>query len=236
MLYGIGYVWIIRVFFLVALVAPLISAVDKMIKNNMLYLTLLLLLFGLYEVCRYCLTPYMQSDFFKFFSQQLFYLFPYSILFALGVRISKLSATTKNLLCMAFFVVFVGIALFFYFQMGHFVSTQRYKYPPSVYYISYALLVSIFLDLVSQKLWAMIRGNKQIKYVILFISQNTIWIYLLHIPFVKFLQMNFVFKYCIVFLSSAVLVWVQVKVVNSLLLPQISSKKTKNNIRALLTG
>lgn len=236
LLQGIGYVWIIRVFFLVALVAPLISSADKMIKSNMLYLIMLLLLFGIYEVCRYYLTPYMQNGFFKFLSQQFFYLFPYSLIFAFGVRISKLAVTTKSFLGVVFFVVFFGSALFFYFQMGHFVSTQYYKYPPSAYYLLYALFVSIFLDLASQKMWAVIRTKTQIKNVILFISQNSIWIYLLHIPFVKLLQMNFVLKYCIVVLTATVLVLVQVNAVNHLLLPQISSKRTKKNIRTILTG
>ena len=236
LLHGIGYVWIIRVFFLVALVSPLIFSLDKRLKGDISYLTILIALFGVYEVCRYSLMPYMESVFLNFLSQQLFYLLPYSLIFAFGVRISKLTATTKIMLCMNVFAIFVGAALFLNFQKGHFVSTQYYKYPPSTYYVSYALLVSIFIDLTSQKLWAIIKERKQIKNIILFVAQNTIWIYLLHIPFVKFLQMNFIFKYVVVFSSSAALVWLQVKAVNSCLLPRIPNKKVRNNIRTLLTG
>ena len=236
LIWGIGYVWVIRVFLLVALVAPFIYLLHKNTEKDSIYLMKLLFLLIVYEICRYFSMPYISDGLGKALSLVVFYTVPYSLLFALGLRIPRISSIGTTILLWLFLFCFVLLAVLLWFKTGNFVPTQKFKYPPSIYYLSYATTVSIFLWIFSGTLLKIIEKNITTKNIILFIAKNSIWIYLWHILLVKLLQTDFVLKYIIVFFLSTCITFFQVCFVNSILISNISSSKIKTNLKTILTG
>jgi hypothetical protein len=76
---------------------------------------------------------------------------------------------------------FIAMGLSFYLNSGLWIKTQLFKYPPSLYYLSYALGISIFLWLASGFIVEILNKLK-ITNIVLFNAQNSMWIYLWHIP------------------------------------------------------
>lgn len=58
------------------------------------------------------------------------------------------------------------------------MPTQDFKYPPRIYYLSYAIAVSAFLYMWCDRLTV---KNKYIRQAIEYLSSNSMWIYLWHI-------------------------------------------------------
>ena len=65
-----------------------------------------------------------------------------------------------------------------YIDTGSFVSTQLYKYPPTIYYLSYAFFAinAVFLAVKDINL-----NNALVRLIIVWLSSNSLWIYLWHI-------------------------------------------------------
>ncbi len=232
---GIGYVWIFRVFLLVALVSPLIYLYHKKIDSHFRYLLMLALFFALYELLRYVSLPYIQWGTGRNVSLITHYLIPYSILFALGLRIPLLTKRQVLYISIINLALLILIGLGLFLAYGEFIPTIKFKYPPSIYYFSYAVFVSCLLWVYSLPIEKILEKIKLTR-LIFFISHNTIWIYLWHIPFIKILQMNFALKYIVIFSISVTIVYCQVWFVNNVLLGRISNATTRKNIKVLLTG
>ena len=233
---GIGYVWIIRVFLMVALLAPFIYIFHNKTKHDSQYLITLLILFVLYEICRYKSMPFIQEGIEKYLSLVILYAIPYSILFALGLRIPTMSNKNIKIIFWFFLITFLAIALIITSITGNFSPTQQYKYPPSIYYFSYAACITILLWIFSENIWDVVCKIDLVKYVVLFMAQNSIWIYLWHISILKIVHTNFIFKYIIVVFSAICITGFQVWVVNNILTPLTSSVTAKKNIKMILTG
>lgn len=233
---GIGYVWIIRVFILVALVAPLIYSFDKNTQSNSGYFVKILSVLLLYEVCRYFSMPYISEGVGKYVSLIMLYLVPYSVLFSIGLRLPAISAKETYLLFCFFLMVFLGLFCLLRYQTGNFVPVQAYKYPPSIYYFSYATAVCVIFWIVSGGIWKQIEKRKIIKDAVLFIAQNSIWVYLWHIPLIKLIHADFAVKYVGVFVVSTCIVVFQGWLVNNVLVKLTSSARIKKNLKIMLTG
>lgn len=95
---GVGYVWIIRVFLLIALISPAILMLKKKVKNNWIFLLLISLIYWGYENLinwSNSLSVIQGSSFTNFLYQKIFrsllmsqvilLLIPYSLLFALSL-------------------------------------------------------------------------------------------------------------------------------------------------------
>lgn len=233
---GIGYVWIIRVFLLVALLAPFIYLISKKTESSSKYLLLLLAIFMIYELCRYFSMPYIEEGIGKNLSLIFYYMIPYSLLFALGLRIPRLKVKTNSGLLLFFTVCFIGINAYFWDITGEFVPTQKYKYPPSIYYFSYAIAVSMLLWVAADKILNLLSKRKIIINTILFIAQNSIWIYLWHIPLVKALNLDYSTKYFVVYTVAICVTFTQVWFVNKYLIPAFSNERARKNLKMVLTG
>ena len=234
LLEGIGYVWIIRVFLLVALVAPLLFTWHQHTSRNNQYFVILALTFLAYELLRYFLLPYIQPVAGELVSSVVLYLVPYGIIFAIGLRMAQLG--TRQLYAIAFVslavLIFAGLWLFL--VHGEFVQTQSLKYPPSIYYFSYAIFISSllwihcgFIDHTIEKL--------KLKPLVLFIARNSIWVYLWHIPLIKIIHTYFLLKYSIAFSVAVILTYVQIWAVGQLL-KRIESEQWRKNIKMVFTG
>lgn len=232
---GIGYVWIIRVFLLVALVSPLIFIFNKNTTSHNKYFLILVIWFLFYELLRYLSLPYIQEGIGNYISSITHYIIPYAIVFAVGLRLPSLNKKQlQNFMFISLGIfILIGFGLFFAYEK--ILPTQALKYPPSIYYFSYAFFVSCLLWRYSASIDLFIEKLK-IKNVVLFIAQNSIWIYLWHIPLVKVLHTNFAVKYVVVLFISVSIVYLQVWIVNNFLINRIASDNLRRNIKALLTG
>ena len=210
---SIGYVWIIRVFLIVMLVTPLLTALEKKIKQGWVLYAVVLLMLGVQTA----LTSWLKSKGLDFFGKDWImylvkdwglYIFGYSAVFTAGLRFRKASVKEKLLVMGMFLAVVAASAWFAIEKHGTWLCFQQYKYPPRLYFLSYGVLVSSFLWLTS-KVWTKVMDNS----LFTFIGRNTIWIYLWHIPFVNlvvsakgyaapFADWSLVAKYAFVYLCA----------------------------------
>ena len=169
--YGIGYVWIIRIYFVVAILIPLYKAL-KLYLNEVHVLLISLLLFVGYEFL--CHAGVFNN---KLLDYLIAYFIPCFLLLVLAKIIFE-SEKWNNITIMVSFLIFVAYAVYLYRENGYFIQTQEYKYPFQLYYLSYGILVSgILIKLTKRVTLAGFLYDK----VILFISSHSLWIYLWHI-------------------------------------------------------
>jgi fucose 4-O-acetylase-like acetyltransferase len=235
LLSGIGYVWVIRVFLLVALIAPALYWWNGKQTSNSAYLGVLLSIYLIYEVVVFTHSELLGKAPETFTLQSIFLLLGYGCVFALGLRMPLLKIRGILFLSGFFFITFVLYALYYAFTTGHFKPTQASKYPPTGYYFSYALFAGLMLWVFSDWLYAYsvkIRLNK----FILFIAKNSIWVYMWHIPLIEAAHLVWYFKFPIVLLGATLITYAQVTVVTQLLEPRISNHIVRKNVHLVLTG
>ncbi|BAY20699.1 hypothetical protein NIES2100_04420 [Calothrix sp. NIES-2100] len=231
---GIGYVWIIRVFILVAIFSSLLINLYRYCKTEFRFLTLLSLIYIFYEILLKVISRVnVHSQFIAgFINDYLFYLLPYGCLFGLGITLPKLKKRTILFIIGIFLVIFLGFAGYYYHHQGHFVSTSEFKYPARIYYISYGIFMSLLgfllVDKASIKYNLSAKNNWLIK-VIIFISSSSLWIYLWHIFFVYYWQNLFAehlpkfinrlnIDFLIVALGAITITYLQKKFISSLIM------------------
>lgn len=232
---GIGYLWIIRVFLLVALVSPLLYYLNKKCHSYKKTLVIVFISFFSYEILRYFSLPYIQEGAGKIVSLYVLYIIPYAIIFYLGLLMLQMNKRQIYTFCIINLFIFILIGLLLFIYNGKIIKTQTFKYPPSIYYFSYALFVSNFLWLCINQIDCLFE-KINIKNLVLFIANNSIWIYLWHIPLIKVINTNFFLKYFAVFAIAASITYIQVWGVNNLLIKRVYSEGVRKNIKILLTG
>jgi len=242
------YTWIIRVFLLVALIAPFIYQWHLNIKKDNYYLAILFLTLLGYELVKFFTSIYLIGNAGKIINlyviPYLFYIIPYSVIFALGLRLNSMKSKINYIVLAFSFIVFCEFLLFFGIKEHTFIPTQTYKYPPSIYYFSYAVFISIILWISSHRIWTYISQYLLLKRFILFFARNTLWIYLWHIPIIgifeshvlKDLHLHFLIKYFSIYIIAVTITFIQVWFVQSFVLPKINNIHIKKNIKTIFTG
>jgi len=235
LLSGIGYVWIIRVFLLVALVSPFILKFSNSTKSHATFFSVTAAIYIAYEIILFITKSFSESPIRTMFENTVLYVIPYAILFAIGLRLTQLSKQHMINFMMVAFAVCVTVGAILWNASGTLVLTQEFKYPPSIYYLSYALAVSLFLWLISDRIVTAVK-QLGIYEPVMFIAQNTIWIYLWHIPLIEIINLEFYIKYPIVFALASCIAFVQIYLVKKVLIPRLSSQSNIRNVNYLLTG
>lgn len=168
---SIGYVWIMRVFLMMALVLPLLHKV--LIKANFLSTCIVI---GILLIAQHFLVTAIQAIPYKGIRFVLDEIIPYatgySAIAILGLKIRI--ATHKDLLLLMF-ASLVAIVWFVYAHDMEF-DPQAYKYPPQSLYLLYGIFASTLLWSLKPfyKAW---KGDVVFRYL----SANSMWIYLWHI-------------------------------------------------------
>jgi len=175
---GIGFLWIFKVYIFLALITPISLIINRLIKSDFLYFILLLGLYGLYELMKMTLTPWLSPSVILFFNQTIFIILPFSILYLYGFRLSKLSDNQLISVVFLSLSIFVFLAVSKYLALGQIVSTQTEKYPPSLYYLSYAFFAINLLYFFVRKIPYIKKTTSEL---ITWLSASALWIYLWHI-------------------------------------------------------
>jgi len=147
---GIGYVWIMKVFFLIALILPFISKFNDKVTP-----------FWYFSIFSFSLIVYhLLTEFFwvtEEWSEQSVYLNAFNkfykefVLPTLGYGLIVYLALRFYFVKTSLLIIYTLIAGTFLVAMAistHFQVTQFYKYPPQVYYLSYGLFATLILVLV----------------------------------------------------------------------------------------
>lgn len=225
---GAGYVWIIRVFILVAVALPILIKVCN--KFPTIYLHILFWSYLLYEILNY---SYTKTNFIQnmpilnyLVKYVVFYIVPYGIIAGLGFYLTKMKKRSILFLALLSGAIFAFLAISL--SNPNFVPTQNFKYPPQTYYFSYALAISLALYLVSKtRIFQKIFGSK----ILMFISQSSLWIFLWQILYLYLWSQtkvsNFILEYIFVVLFSVLTTFFQKKLVR-MIIGKIKNKQTVN--------
>lgn len=236
---GIDYVWIIRVFLLVALVSPFLFMLHQRTVSDGRYFFIIALGFLAFEFIRYLTLPYIDGGLFKLIGLITHYLIPFSLVFAVGLRLTSLPKKTLRLLLIASTVICVGFTIMLAIQFGRFVPTQEFKYPPSIYYISYSFIIAMILWMYANAIESILFKIK-VHSLVMFIANNSIWIYLWHIPLIKNMEVLFqghtFIAYVCIFSVATSVTFVQVMSINKWIVPRVINPTVKKNIKMILTG
>lgn len=232
---GIGYVWVIRIFLLVALIGPFVYRFHQREASDLKYFGTLALTYAVFQAMVWWLLPELTGTLKTFLLNTIFYVLPYGAVFAFGLRVPAMLKPELWRWFMAFTVLFVALALWYFSQTEQFKPTQHFKYPPQHYYLAYALMVSLALWLAAASMLKLLYRVRLIAFV-MFAGSNSIWIYLWHIFFLQIFKIDWLTNYLLVFICSAAVTWLQVTLVNKYLVAPCTDPQKRRNIKALLTG
>ena len=222
---GIGYVWIIRVYLIIALFGEGLSSLIN--KRLSIYLFIYLV----YEIL--CKIKISNLKINSIFENLILVSVGYLLLFCYGVIFESLKIKKIKIIS----VLCLGAICFEYF-MNRGLDLQYYKYPPRGVYFYYAIFM--FNIIFNLKKYLSDEKLERIK-IVGFIGKSTMWIYLWHIPFVllialldkKGVKLNFMVSYIIVFGRALLVTVAQSKLVNFVFV-----KETQRNkyIKEILLG
>lgn len=169
---GIGYVWIMKVFFLVALTSPFILRFSNKIKSDITYFILLSLIYALYYLL-YLQLPNISPPINTYYNLILLEGLGYSIVTAIGIRLLSLNQKSFNILVVIITIILIINAIYYQFE-----TTQLHKYPPLIYYISYGTLITF----ISYRLLDIKFIHDKLNNIFMhFISKHSLWLYFWHI-------------------------------------------------------
>ena len=193
----IGYVWIIRVFLLCALITPAIVHFQKYLFSK-IGIAMLVVVYALYEFSLRTVYPP------ELFKEIVYYAIGYGMILILGMalhHLSNIEIYKISILCGCIHLIIAG---YLYYTNGHYIQIQKYKYPPQLYYLSYSVCISYFLYAITVG----IHLKEQIYKVFRFISRYSLSIYLWHIFFLFLINLNEIIipwytMYAVVLLASS---------------------------------
>jgi len=174
LLKGIGYVWIIRVFILVAFAGYFLVKLHNKTCSIYKYMGCLVLFYGIYEFS-FFVTPMINNNIASsIVAYYIHYLIPYGVIFGLGIILPNIKTKylyVITLMCLILFIV-CGV-------INGFNLISTYKYPPRLYYLSYGLGISILIFICTRS--ESFLGHGILTSKISYLGQSSLWIYLWHI-------------------------------------------------------
>jgi peptidoglycan/LPS O-acetylase OafA/YrhL len=144
----------------------------------------------------------------------------------------------KRLIFLSYSILLICIMFFHFFDQGV-VKTQLFKFPPRIYYVSYALSVSFTLLYLT--LHTPIFNKLKYNGVIQFIGRSTMWIYLWHwfslklyfcIPF----KTNVLIKYLFIFSVAILIAFIQQKIIQKITHSMNIGPSKQKMLRTVFTG
>ena len=160
----LGFLWVIWVYLVCACLVPFLKKIPLK-KISFLIVVLILFVYELLSKTDLVYNRFLYNTFFT--------IVPYGFISYIGLNIEKINKI--HYLIIACLLLYLVYALYLYLLNGYYIQTDFYKYPAQIYYLSFALSISlIFYSPLKKK---NITQNR----VITFISSSSLWIYLWHI-------------------------------------------------------
>jgi peptidoglycan/LPS O-acetylase OafA/YrhL len=180
---GIGYVWIIRIYLLVALFWPLFVWIFSKIKWKY---TVLTVLFIGYTLLWQWFQQNYSWEYKEVVTRGVFFLLPYLLLFLYGVFFKEQNIWKKISMTIVFWLLLVYQQYELFWWGKDMLRLQEYKYPAREAYFFYWIWVSTLLIIFAE--WM-----KNIRYGILekpllWLGSSTLTLYLTHIPFIVYFE------------------------------------------------
>lgn len=175
---GIGFVWIFRIYILLALITPFALSVGRSDLRDSHYFLLLFAAYVCYEILAELIGRGVANTGFAFAAKTLLVLIPYVFLYFYGMRAGRLSTKTLITISAISVAIFMTLCVFKFIDAGELVTTQEFKYPPTLYYLSYAFFAVNALIVASRYISIQ---NKTARSIVIWLSSNSLWIYLWHI-------------------------------------------------------
>ncbi|MDC9043103.1 acyltransferase [Escherichia coli] len=233
---GLGYVWVIRLFFIISVIATFIPP-----KLYTLNLKAILTISASFLLINSQLIPlYNGIDKLSIYILLGTYIsnsISYTLAFIIGYKIA--STDHKELLPPTIIcgLLFSGMTAYYIITLGAFNPTQSDKYPPGIYYMSYATFMIFVVYLLSNKAVLLLKVLR-LWQVVSFISQNSIWIYLWHIPFIIMCQKigsHYLISYVLTYTLATIMVKLQVSIV-ALINAKNKNKSFQKTFLSIFTG
>lgn len=213
-----GYIWIFRVYLITIIIAPFLYFIYNKVKYKK-FLVLLILSLLLNQL----LVELLGTNN-VYINWLVFYTLGYGVCFGLGFIVEELDKKDYMILVCFNLMAFVFLTIYFYLKYGKFITSNQFKYPPEIYYISYGLTLSLSLFYFFYKTKCGNKFNKIKCNILTFVGSHTMWIYLWHIPIIKILNLwhfdNWILKFIVLLVFPIIITKIQSLII----------KKTKNNM------
>lgn len=177
LLNGMGYVWIIRVFLLVALATPLLLAMRKRLTAAT-YLLVLGAVYLFHEFAWAKFAPMANEPGWEVIKFTVFYVLPYGCFFAMGLRWPGMKQSAAWMWA-AVSLTIAGVMIAMLGLVSDPGAAAELKYPPRLAYFWFGLGMSHALYAFAMKLPSL---GASLEKTIAWISASSLWIYLWHIP------------------------------------------------------
>ena len=194
--YGVAYVWIISIYFLSAFLMPVYRKIGYKKKNFIMIVSIYLLyellwISGIKINNRFIVT--------------MLYMIPYGMISYIGYCFDEMSNKDKKFLILTNGFIFTTMFFYYLINNGSIELIENVKYPPRLYYISYGIFCSLLLMTICNKFNFKIFKNK----IIVFISKNSLWIYLWHILILDFIDLKkWYINFILVYIISIIIVYI----------------------------
>jgi peptidoglycan/LPS O-acetylase OafA/YrhL len=232
--------WIIRILFLAAMVSPVLYSLNIKAGKEIHFYSMLLGAYLFYSVLLMVPDPanrYID----KMYDVFVLYNIPYLLIYFYGIRFVRFSRRTLKIHCAIALICFAGFGIYFYLQTGTFIPTQFFKYPPRIYWISYAVFaaLAVYLLVTSDK-YRLERLKENA--IVRFIGSSTLWIFLWHWLFLKIWQKrtggeaHYLMTFLFVFSASLIAVYIQQKMLHFVSERYIPQKKWKLYLSRIFNG
>lgn len=233
---GFGFVWVIRLFFAVSVIAILTPSNFYRINVFIIYILSISIIFMSDNILGEWYKELDSGNDILLLGSFLSNVIPYFFIFLLGTKL--LNATSKQMYSIfsISLLFFLGHALYNYLYHSAYYQTQIDKYPPGLYYLSYSLAMSLLCLIALRTLQS--KNINTASALIIFISSNSIWIYLWHIVFVMLtdsVDMYFLARYALVYAAAILSFSVQYRLITQLS-SKLHNKKYKNWMTSIFTG
>ena len=138
---GIGYVWIIRIFLLVMIVAPMIYKITTKLSINQLLLLYAVMFFAVDLLVVFSAnTP---SSIQKIFTLVVIPLMGYSVPYSIAIKVKEHNDSIPVLLSTILMFLIAAVAI--YAMQGNPPHIYPYKYPPRSVYLLYGVNIAVWL-------------------------------------------------------------------------------------------
>lgn len=215
LLNGFGYLWIIRIFIIIAILAPFIV---MFFRTKTFYFDVSVIILSIFAttIADYYFI-HMNNKYARYIVVDI--LLPaltYSSIFILGYKWHAYTRFDKNTVGFVFLIFFIVAQVYMLFEQQGIIQPQNFKYPPTIIYISFSIVMIVILDFILKSCFDNTASSKY--KCIIFLSSNTIWVYLWHIPIVEYFKLTddkleWYVKYAIVVCISFLITFLQVYII-----------------------